>query len=156
MASGYVKPPCHNARMPNRWKPNVTAAAVIERDGHFLLIEEDTADGLRLNTPAGHLDPGESPLEACVREVLEETGYGGGEWSEFMRVAPNASAANNFSYCFIAENVEKISEQALDKSEDLTVHLFSFEEVKELLENGRIVQATMAAPLWKYIAIHDK
>ena len=44
--------------MPNRWKPNVTVAALIERDGHFLLVEEDTSDGLRLNNPAGHLDPG--------------------------------------------------------------------------------------------------
>jgi 8-oxo-dGTP pyrophosphatase MutT (NUDIX family) len=61
--------------MPNRWKPNVTVAALIERDGHFLLVEEDTADGLRLNNPAGHLDPGESPLQACVREVLEETAH---------------------------------------------------------------------------------
>ena len=61
--------------MPNRWKPNVTVAAVIERNGHFLLVEEDTADGLRLNTPAGHLDPAESPLDACVREVLEETAH---------------------------------------------------------------------------------
>lgn len=61
--------------MPNRWKPNVTVAAVIERNGHFLLVEEDTADGLRLNTPAGHLDPAESPIDACVREVLEETAY---------------------------------------------------------------------------------
>ena len=61
--------------MPNRWKPNVTVAAIIERDGRFLLVEEDTADGLRLNTPAGHLDPGESPIEACVREVLEETAH---------------------------------------------------------------------------------
>lgn len=63
------------AAMPNRWKPNVTVAALIERDGHFLLVEEDTADGLRLNNPAGHLDPGESPLDACIREVLEETAY---------------------------------------------------------------------------------
>jgi ADP-ribose pyrophosphatase len=61
--------------MPNRWKPNVTVAALIERDGRFLLVEEDTADGLRFNNPAGHLDPGESPIEACVREVLEETAY---------------------------------------------------------------------------------
>lgn len=61
--------------MPNRWKPNVTVAAVIEQDGRFLLVEEDTADGLRLNNPAGHLDPGESPVDACVREVLEETAY---------------------------------------------------------------------------------
>lgn len=63
------------AAMPNRWKPNVTVAALIERDGHFLLVEEDTSDGLRLNNPAGHLDPGESPIQACVREVLEETAH---------------------------------------------------------------------------------
>ncbi len=63
------------AAMPNRWKPNVTVAAIVEREGRFLFVEEDTADGLRLNNPAGHLDPGESPIEACVREVLEETAY---------------------------------------------------------------------------------
>ena len=61
--------------MPNRWKPNVTVAAIIEREGHFLLVEEHTRDGLKLNNPAGHLDPGESPQEACTREVLEETAY---------------------------------------------------------------------------------
>ena len=56
-----------------RWKPSVTVAALIERDGRYLLVEEHTADGLRLNNPAGHLDPGESLLQAVVREVLEET-----------------------------------------------------------------------------------
>ncbi len=50
-------------------------AAVIERDGRFLLVEEQTADGLRLNNPAGHLDPGESLEQACVRETLEETAF---------------------------------------------------------------------------------
>ena len=61
--------------MPHRWKPNVTVAALIEREGRFLLVEEHTADGLRLNNPAGHLDPGESLVQACVRETLEETAY---------------------------------------------------------------------------------
>lgn len=61
--------------MTTRWKPNVTVAAVIAHDGRFLLVEEHTADGLRLNTPAGHLDPGESPIEACTRETLEETAH---------------------------------------------------------------------------------
>lgn len=56
-----------------RWKPSVTVAAVIERGGRFLLVEEQTPEGIRLNQPAGHLDPGESLLEAVVREVLEET-----------------------------------------------------------------------------------
>ena len=57
-----------------RWKPSVTVAAVIEQDGKYLLVEEQTADGLRLNTPAGHLEPGESPQQGAVREALEETG----------------------------------------------------------------------------------
>ncbi len=59
--------------MSDRWHPHVTVAAVIEREGRFLLVEEQTAQGLRLNNPAGHLEPGESLVEACVREVLEET-----------------------------------------------------------------------------------
>ena len=53
----------------------MTVAAVIEREGRFLLVEERTADGLQLNNPAGHLDPGESPAEGCTREVLEETAH---------------------------------------------------------------------------------
>lgn len=56
-----------------RWKPNVTVAALIERDGRFLLVEEDTSDGLLLNNPAGHLDLGESPVQGVIRETLEET-----------------------------------------------------------------------------------
>lgn len=61
--------------MDRDWKPNVTVAAVIERDGRFLLVEEETDDGLRFNQPAGHLEEGESLVEASVRETLEETAY---------------------------------------------------------------------------------
>eukprot|EP01137_Pigoraptor_chileana_P004516 Opistho-2@46265 len=56
-----------------RWKPSVTVAAVIKQGGRFLLVEEETPEGLMLNNPAGHLDAGESPLQAVVRETLEET-----------------------------------------------------------------------------------
>ncbi|MGV3573081.1 MAG: NUDIX hydrolase [Ramlibacter sp.] len=59
--------------MDRLWRPSVTVAAIIERDGRFLLVEEETSHGLKLNNPAGHLDPGESPAEGCAREALEET-----------------------------------------------------------------------------------
>jgi ADP-ribose pyrophosphatase YjhB (NUDIX family) len=62
--------------MSERWKPSVTVAAIIEREGRFLLVEEDTAEGLRLNNPAGHLELAESPEQGVVREVLEETACG--------------------------------------------------------------------------------
>jgi len=57
------------------WKPSVTVAAVIEREGRFLFVQERSEGRLVLNQPAGHLDPGESLLEACRREVLEETAH---------------------------------------------------------------------------------
>lgn len=61
--------------MSARFKPNTTVAAVVERDGRFLLVEEHTSAGVRFNQPAGHLEAGESLTQAVVREVLEETGY---------------------------------------------------------------------------------
>ena len=57
------------------WTPSVTVAAVIERQGKFLLVEERIDGKLVLNQPAGHLDPGESLVEACAREVMEETAH---------------------------------------------------------------------------------
>ena len=62
--------------MDRNWKPNVTVAAVVERHGRFLLVEEETREGLRFNQPAGHLEEGESLLAAVVRETMEETAHG--------------------------------------------------------------------------------
>ena len=65
--------------MKTRFKPSVTVAAVIARNVNgvqkFLLVEEETRDGLKFNNPAGHLDPGESLPQACARETLEETAF---------------------------------------------------------------------------------
>ncbi len=61
--------------MSTIWKPSVTVAAIIEKDGKFLLVEEETSDGIRFNQPAGHLDPHESLVDAVSREALEETAH---------------------------------------------------------------------------------
>ena len=67
--------------MSTIWKPSVTVAAIIARpyqggiNTQFLMIEEETADGIRINQPAGHLDPNETLQQAVVRETLEETAH---------------------------------------------------------------------------------
>ncbi|CAN5337393.1 NUDIX hydrolase [soil metagenome] len=61
--------------MKKRWKPGVTVAAIIERDGRYLLVEEARPEGLMLNNPAGHLEPAESPEQGVVREAMEETAH---------------------------------------------------------------------------------
>ncbi len=57
------------------WKPHVVVAAVVEQDGKFLLVEEHTEEGIRFNQPAGHLEEGESLLDAVRREAFEETAH---------------------------------------------------------------------------------
>lgn len=57
------------------WKPHVVVAALVERDGRFLMVEETTEDGVRYNQPAGHLEANESLLAAVIRETLEESAH---------------------------------------------------------------------------------
>ena len=66
---------CIVANHPMIWKPHVTVAAVLERGGKFLLVEEHTDDGIGFNQPAGHLECGESLTDAVIRETLEESAY---------------------------------------------------------------------------------
>lgn len=58
-----------------QWQPHVVVAAMVERDGKFLLVEEETSEGLRLNQPAGHWERGETLMDAVRREALEETAH---------------------------------------------------------------------------------
>ncbi len=154
MPDGTIVPEYYVLEYPN-WV-NIIA---ITKEKKFILVKQyrPGIEKTCLELCAGVCEKEDvSPLASAQRELMEETGYGGGTWSEFMCVSPNASATNNYSYCFIAEDVEKMGDQHLDESEELTVHLLSFEELKKLLESGNILQATMAAPLWKYMALYGK
>ena len=117
--------PKDNAPMNKRWKPSVTVAAIIERHGRYLLIEEHTPEGLRLNNPAGHLDPGESPEDGCAREALEETTHTfkptelvGIYISRLQRPARENRAAEDVTYfrlAFCGELGEQVPDAKLDK-----------------------------------------
>lgn len=106
--------------MDNRWRPSVTVAAIIERGGRFLMIEEETSEGLRINNPAGHLDPGETPPEGCAREALEETAWHfrpthllGVYLSRFQRTATGEDVTY-LRFAFTGELGEPVPGRALD------------------------------------------
>ena len=76
-------------------------------------------------------------------------------WTKLMTVSANASTMTNITHCYLATEVERISTQHLEETEDLTVHLLSEEEIKALLLNDEVKQSLMAAPLWKYFALYS-
>lgn len=118
---------------PPRWTPSVTVAAVIEADGRYLLVEEHTPEGLRLNNPAGHLEPGESPQQGVVREALEETARDfepealvGIYLARFQRPARAGRAAEDITYlrfAFAGRVGEPLPGRGLDTGIERTVWL---------------------------------
>jgi 8-oxo-dGTP pyrophosphatase MutT (NUDIX family) len=108
------------------WKPNATVAAIIERDGKFLLVEEETDDGIRYNQPAGHLDDGESLPEACARETLEETAW---------RFEPTELVG--------------IYQWGPASKPDLTYLRFAFAGTLGVFEEGRTLDEGIICAVWK-------
>jgi len=116
-----------------RWRPSATVAAVIEHQGKFLLVEEHTPEGLRLNNPAGHMDPGESPQEACARETLEETAYA---------FTPSALVGVYLS------RFERPPSAARPKGEDITYLRFAFCGTLGAMQAGRRLDYGIVRTLW--------
>lgn len=98
------------------WHPHATVAVIVEQDGKFLLVEEESSGKVVINQPAGHIDEGETFVEAAARETLEESGW---------HVTPKyltgfyvyKSEANNTTYhraCFYAEAEQHDAERPLD------------------------------------------
>ena len=96
---------------------------------------------ITLEIPGGMIDKGENPKEAAIRELKEETGFVAKEVIEIGRVTPNPALMSNFTYSFLALNVEKSFDQNLDGMEDIEVIEVNLEEVTELIREGKIDHA---------------
>lgn len=135
--------------------PDWINVIAITEDGKFVMIRQyrHGIGETNFELCAGVCEEGEEPVVSAQRELYEETGYGKGKWTLWLKASANPSTMTNMTYCYLAVGVERISTQHLEATEDITVHLMDKEEVKTLLMDGEIKQALMAAPLWKYFAL---
>lgn len=122
-----------------QWKPNTTVAAITEQDGRFLLVEESINGNLVFNQPAGHLEHGESLIDAVKREVLEETAW---EFESeyligvYLYPNPHQTDITYLRFCFYGHCSNEHKEQALDDGILRTAWL-SPEEIEKERERMR-------------------
>jgi len=155
---------CDHVRLPSgteireywvsEFRPWVNAIAVTT-DDHIILVRQyrHGIGAVHFELPAGTTDAGEeNTLEAAARrELLEETGYGGGTWSLQSVVSANPALTNNLTYTFLAEGVEPLHAPNPEASEDLRVHRLALAALPALLREGGFIQALHIAPLWQYL-----
>ena len=132
--------------------PDWVNVIAITKVGDFVMEKQyrHAARRISYELPCGVMEEGETPLEAAQRELLEETGFGGGQWQKLMELSANPSTMTNTTHCFLAIGVEKVTEPHLDATEELTVLFMRPDEVMRMLDQNQLCQSLMVAPLYKY------
>ena len=131
--------------------PDWTCIIPVTREGNLVMIEQYRygIDQVTLELPGGAIQPGEPPLEAAKRELVEETGFGEGRWSFVGKSAPDPSRHTNWAWFYVARDVEDLGAQQLDDGEHIGVKTVRIDEALELAVSGQIAHAVhVAALLW--------
>ena len=130
---------------------------VAETEDGKLLMERQYRHAVKevlTGIPAGIVEEGEDPLDAAKRELQEETGYAGGEWTLLTVEYAQGGVQDNKMYSYYAKGIKPHGARHLDSTEDIKVYLIDKQEVLRMLINDEINQAPLVPALWKYFALH--
>jgi 8-oxo-dGTP pyrophosphatase MutT (NUDIX family) len=137
----------------NEYPPWVNVVALTDDDQVVLIRQyRHGIAQVHWEIPAGTTDPEDTSLEvAARRELLEETGYGGGRWSPLMTLSANPALQNNLTHTFLAEGVTRQGSANPEDSEDIRVHLVPLADIESIIDQGGFLQALHAAPLMRLL-----
>jgi ADP-ribose pyrophosphatase len=134
--------------------PDWVNIVAVTTEGMVVLVRQ-YRHGIRAvhyELPAGVCEATDSgPEQTARRELLEETGYGSGDWSLLSTLSANPGTHSNRTYTYLAKGVTRMQEQQLEATEEFRVHLVKPGEVQRILVTGEIMQALHAAPLWQFL-----
>lgn len=116
--------------------PSFVCVAAITLDEQVILVEQyrPGPEDTMVSFPEGRIDPGEEPLQAVERELLEETGYKAGKIA-FLKSIPQAYSMQK-KYCYVATDCQKVQEQMLDEFEFIRVMTLSIAEFRALMRDA--------------------
>jgi 8-oxo-dGTP pyrophosphatase MutT (NUDIX family) len=154
---------CERVELPNgtvipeywvhEFLPWVNIVAVTTEDQVLMVRQYRHGNGgIHFEIPAGTTEIDDADMESAARrELLEETGHGGGRWSPLMTLSANPALQNNLTFTFLAEGVVPMQAADPGADEDLRLHTVPIGDLEAMIDRGDLIQALHVAPLLKFL-----
>jgi 8-oxo-dGTP pyrophosphatase MutT (NUDIX family) len=130
-------------------RPDAAITFPLTSEGEVVLVRQyrPPLERMELGLPAGLVERGEKPESAARRELLEETGYSGGEWEPLGALASSPSLKDNWAYLFLARGVEEVAPPDPDEHELVELVKVSVDALHGLIQSCQIVSSSGVAAI---------